>query len=100
MTITQAKADELLKSGVESFVSGVNKILKRTPTQNQFDAMVSLCYNIGVGAFQGSTLIKKFNAGDTAAASEQFLVWNKAGGSVSNGRTNRRKDEKALFDKK
>jgi lysozyme len=72
-------------------------------TQNQFDALVSLTYNIGVGAIGGSTLIKKLNAKDYKGAAEQFLVWNK--GRVNGvlqvipGLTNRRIKEKAYFEK-
>jgi lysozyme len=46
-------------------------------TQNQFDALVSLVFNIGGGAFRKSTLLKKLNAGDIQGAADQFLVWNK-----------------------
>ena len=66
-------------------------------SQNQFDAMVSLAYNIGVGAFLKSTLLKKVNAGDFAGASEEFLRWNKAGGKEVLGLTKRREREKQLF---
>jgi lysozyme len=61
-------------------------------------ALCSLVYNIGVGAFGGSTLLVKLNAGDTAGASAQFLVWNRAGGKVSNGLVARRAAERKLFD--
>ena len=66
-------------------------------TQNQFDAMVSLAYNIGVGNFLKSTLLKKVNAGDFIGASEEFLKWNKSGGKELLGLTRRRKREQDLF---
>ena len=66
-------------------------------TQNQFDAMVSLAYNIGVGNFLKSTLLKKVNAGDFIGASEEFLKWNKSGGKPLSGLTRRRKRERELF---
>lgn len=99
MRITSARAEELLKQDVKSFVSGVEKALKVKVNQNQFDALVSLAYNIGVGAFTSSTLLKKLNGGDVKGASEQFLVWNKSGGRTIDGLKTRRAKEKALFDK-
>ncbi len=68
--------------------------------QNQFDALVSLTYNIGSGAFNNSTLLKKLNKGDYQGAADQFLVWNKAGGKVMKGLVRRREAEQALFLKK
>ena len=65
--------------------------------QNQFDAMCSLAYNIGAGAFLKSTLLKKVNAGDFAGAGEEFLRWNKANGKEVLGLTKRREREKQLF---
>lgn len=98
VTITNAQAEELLITGLQSYVSGVNAVLTRDATQNQFDAMVSLCYNIGVSGFQSSTLVKYFNQGNISGASAQFLVWNKSGGRVVQGLVNRRIKERALFD--
>ena len=68
-------------------------------TQNQFDALVSLTYNIGSGAFNNSTLLK-LNKGDYQGAADQFLVWNKADGKVMKGLVRRREAERALFLKK
>jgi len=66
-------------------------------TQNQFDAMVSLCFNIGQGNFRASTLVRKFCAGDVQGAADQFRRWNRAGGKESRGLTRRREAERALF---
>ena len=71
--------------------------IKVKVTQSQFDAMVSLAYNIGAGAFLKSTLLKKVNAGDFAGAGEEFLRWNKALGKEVLGLTKRREREKQLF---
>lgn len=54
-------------------------------TQNQFDSLVSLTYNIGTATFEKSTLLKKLNAGDYQGAAEQFTVWNKGGGKILQG---------------
>ena len=79
------------------FADKIFPSIKVKVSQSQFDAMVSLAYNIGVGAFLKSTLLKKVNAGDFAGAGEQFLRWNKAGGKEVLGLTRRREREKQLF---
>ena len=79
------------------FADKIFPSIKVKVTQSQFDAMVSLAYNIGVGAFLKSTLLKKVNAGDFAGAGEEFLRWNKAGGKEVLGLTRRREREKQLF---
>jgi lysozyme len=66
-------------------------------TQHQLDALVSFAYNLGVGSLSGSTLLKQLNAGDYAAAAEQFLVWSHAGGVVVAGLLRHRQAEQALF---
>ena len=79
------------------FADKIFPSIKVKVSQSQFDAMVSLAYNIGVGAFLKSTLLKKVNAGDFAGAGEEFLRWNKAGGKEVLGLTRRRQREKQLF---
>ena len=61
--------------------------------QHEFDAYVSLAYNIGAKNFCGSTLVKKLNSGDYSSACEQIKRWNKAGGKVLPGLTKRREKE-------
>ena len=78
------------------FADKIFPSIKVKVTQRQFDAMVSLAYNIGAGAFLKSTLLKKVNAGDFAGAGEEFLRWNKAGGKEVLGLTRRREREKQL----
>lgn len=97
MKITAEDAEAILVRDLVKYEAAVNKALTRTPSQPQFDAMVSLCFNIGGGAFAGSTLVRRFNAGDNAGTADAFLMWNKAGGRVLKGLENRRKDERALF---
>ena len=95
---TKEKSKELLTADLKRFESAVNDAVKVTITQNQFDALVSLAFNIGEGAFARSTLVNKLNAGDKKGAAEQFLVWKNAGGRVSQGLLNRRQKEKAMFE--
>ena len=79
------------------FADKIFPAIKVKVTQSQFDAMVSLAYNIGAGAFLKSTLLKKVNAGDFIGAGEEFLRWNKANGKEVLGLTKRREREKQLF---
>lgn len=95
--ITQQLAETFLQHHVNAIEKDVSKLVKVTLTQNQFDALVSFVYNVGLGAFGDSTLLKLLNAGDIDNASKQFERWNKAGGKVSNGLIRRRNAEKALF---
>lgn len=97
MTIDQATADRLLKTGLVSYENDVLKIVKVKLTQGQFDALVSFAYNVGSRALSTSTLLKKLNAGDIKGAADEFLRWNKASGKVLNGLTRRREAERALF---
>lgn len=97
MVITLDQAEELFTKDVQKFVEGVNYAVRIQLTQNQFDALVCLSYNIGVSAFQHSTLLRKLNAGDIKGAAAEFLRWNKGGGVILAGLTRRRIKEAALF---
>ena len=95
--ITKERAIQLAKNVVKSFEEQVNKSILLPMTQNQFDAMVLLCYNIGKSGFARSSVVRYFNLGNIQKAADSFLLWNKAGGKVSKGLTNRRIKERALF---
>lgn len=95
--ITLQQAEEMLKKDLKKYENGVNDVLKVPVTQGQFDSMVSLCYNIGVGGFQKSTLIRLVNQKNFSGAALEFLKWNKSSGKVLVGLTNRRNLEKNLF---
>lgn len=97
MTITAAKATQLLKSDLAKFEAAVNSYVTAPITQNMFDALVSFAYNCGAGALKGSTLLKKLNAKDYEGAAAEFPKWNKAGGKVLNGLVRRRERERKLF---
>lgn len=66
-------------------------------TQNQFDALVSLAYNIGTGALAKSSVIRYLKVGNKQAAADAFLMWDKAGGKTLKGLTRRRRAERVLF---
>lgn len=95
--ITKERAIQLAKNVVKSFEAQVNKSILLTMTQNQFDAMVLLCYNIGESGFARSSVVRNFNAGNLQKAADSFLLWNKAGGKVVRGLVNRRNIERTLF---
>lgn len=94
-TLDQAKA--YMQNDLKAFEQTVNSAVKVPVSQNQFDALVSLAYNIGSTAFKNSTLVKRLNEGNYKAAANQFDVWVNAGGKRMQGLVNRRTTEKALF---
>lgn len=96
MTITKEKSREILKNDLKGFEKAVNDGVIVHLKQHQFDALVSLAFNIGEGAFRRSTLLKLLNRGDYTGASQQFLVWKNAGGRPI--LLPRRRREKAVFD--
>lgn len=98
--ISETFASELLENVVNDFAIKIDRLIKVSVNQNQFDALVSFTYNIGIGAFSKSTLLKKLNNADFDGASKEFIRWNKANGKVLNGLVNRRNDETKLFSEK
>ncbi|RBQ28390.1 lysozyme [Aliarcobacter vitoriensis] len=96
--ISKNKAETLLKQIVTKFEIGVSARVTIKINQNQFDALVSLAYNIGLGAFEDSTLLRQLNRGNFEGASNEFLRWNKSAGKPLLGLTRRREREKTLFD--
>ncbi|EPH0070380.1 lysozyme, partial [Acinetobacter baumannii] len=99
-TCTEQQAETYLKNDLTKFEVVINKLVKVSLTQNQFDALASFTYNLGETNLANSTLLKKLNKGDYQGAADQFLVWNKAGGKVMKGLVRRREAERALFLKK
>lgn len=94
---TKAQAKEYKLHDLKEFENTVNTSVTVPLSQNQYDALVSLSYNIGSGAFKNSTLLKKLNASDYKGAAEQFLVWNKVNSKRVQGLVNRREAERNLF---
>lgn len=97
MAWTQQQADERFCESLTEFAEGVRKLCTNPPSDNELGAMVSLAYNIGLGGFARSTVLKKHNAGDYQSAARAFALWNKAGGQVVRGLTLRRAKEAALY---
>lgn len=97
MKITLQQAYDILNRDLDQYEEAVNKLVKVPLTQNQFDALVSFVYNVGVGSFQKSTLLKKLNAGDYSAVPGELMKWTKAGGKELPGLVRRRRAEAALW---
>lgn len=95
--IDQEEADALLAWEVNLKAEGVEKLAKVPLTDDQFSALVSFAYNVGLDALKRSTLLKKLNASDIEGAAAQFKRWNKGGGRVLRGLVRRRKSEERLF---
>lgn len=96
MVITEKQAEDLLQEDLDRFEASVAKLADK-PSQNEFDAMVSLAFNIGTGAFARSSVLRRHNAGNKNGAAEAFLMWNKGGGRVLKGLVRRRIAEKGLY---
>jgi hypothetical protein len=96
-TISEVEAVSLLLARLTPVVDFLNNIVKVPLTQNQFDALCDLVYNIGSGNFSTSTLLKKLNVKDYTGAASEFVNWNMAGGKVLSGLTKRRESERDLF---
>lgn len=90
---------DLLASDVRKFELGVKRYINVELTQNQFDALVSFTFNLGVGTLQRSTLRSKLNRGDVQSCLESWAKYNKAGGKIWKGLDLRRKAEIELFKK-
>lgn len=98
MTITEERAEELLSGDLRRFRIGVDVMLEGIPTtDDQFSAMVSLAYNIGLGAFATSTLLKRHKGKNYTGAANAFLMWVKAGGRTLPGLVRRREAERKLY---
>lgn len=97
---TREQADERFRQHLAKFESAVNKLVKVSINQNQFDALVSFTYNVGIGSLTNSTLLRVINRGNFSQAEAQFLRWNRAGGKVMAGLTRRRQAEADLFNSK
>lgn len=96
--VDEAAAGALLRDDLAKFERCVSRAIVRPMNQNQFDAFVCLAFNIGCGAFAGSTAARRFNADlPPKLVTEAMKRWNKAGGKVLAGLVRRREAEAALF---
>jgi lysozyme len=92
ITLTTEQVEDLLRNDLKWCDEAVNQSIKVPLTQNQYDALYSLCFNIGATHFKESTVVRKINQGDLNGAADAFLMWNKPPELEG-----RRKRERALF---
>jgi lysozyme len=97
-SITEDKAKEIFLNVIKHYEQSVDSFCRDDINQNQFDALVSLCYNIGAGALKNSTLLKKVNVDpNNKFIRDSFLGWNKSAGKILQGLTHRRNAEADLY---
>lgn len=103
MRITKEKAEELLERELEKLALQVMRKVSVDINDNELSALLSFAYNVGIGNFSKSSVLKRLNAGDRKGAADAFLMWNKITDPktkrkvVSQGLMNRRHSERALF---
>ncbi|RXJ96111.1 hypothetical protein CRV00_02700 [Malaciobacter molluscorum] len=97
LKITIDEAEELLKKDLIIFEEGVNRLIQIEINENQFSALVSFSFNLGLENLKKSTLLKYLNNGDENHASKEFVKWSKAGGKRLKGLVKRRLSERNLF---
>jgi lysozyme len=97
LTITQEQAEELLMKDVQKAANDVKVKVTTDITQEEFDALVDFVFNCGAGNFNGSTLLKKINAGDMEGAAHEFEKWDMAAGKHMAGLLRRRHAEAQEF---
>ncbi len=98
MTTTKALAHAWLRDhSIKTYEAAVAKAVKVPINQNQFDALVSFAYNVGIGAMAGSTAVRRLNQGDYTGAADALTMWTRCNGKVLPGLVRRRKEERALF---
>ncbi|MET3560302.1 lysozyme [Bartonella japonica] len=99
MVITEKKAEAMLLADLRQYERAVEKAVYVDLSDEQFGALVSFCYNIGITAFQNSTLLKKLNKGDYESVPIELQKWTKAGGKRIKGLVYRRAAEAGLWAK-
>ncbi|WP_455478012.1 lysozyme [Bartonella sp. B10] len=99
MQITESQAETLLQKDLMQFEKIVDQLVQRSLTDEQFAALVSFCYNVGIKAFRNSTLLKKLNDGHYEAVPVELHKWTRAGGKYLKGLVYRRAAEAGLWSK-
>jgi lysozyme len=97
MVISEAEARAILATDAAMFAEGVRKALTREVSAEQFSALVSFAFNVGIGAFRRSSVLKAVNEGRLEAVPERLKLWVKADGRRLEGLVRRRAAEADLF---
>jgi lysozyme len=99
MTIGQSRADELLIVDLSEYEAAVTQAVHVELTDNQFAALVAFAFNVGKGAFRGSSLVRKLNQGDYSAVPKELMKWTSSKGNTMPGLVNRRSAEAGLWSR-
>jgi lysozyme len=97
MVITRQEAEAVLRRDLKQYEEAVRKHVKVKLTQDEFDALVSFCFNIGTNGFAASSVVRYINTGRKHLVGAGLAMWVKAGGKTSKGLVARRKMEADLF---
>lgn len=97
MMITEDDANNLLTADLVRFERAVDELVLVPLEQHEADALISFTFNVGIGAFKGSTLLRRVNAANRSSAILEFAKWKKGGGRVLPGLVSRRAAEAAMF---
>jgi len=97
-SMSEQQGDYYLTLVIQPYEQAINDFVTVTLNQNQFDALVDFCYNLGQNALKTSTLLDILNKGDYKGASEQFPLWCHCDGVKNQGLLNRRLAEQSLFN--
>lgn len=98
-TITREESRAIFRKDLQRFTNAVDRLVKVQLKDNQFAALVSFAFNVGVGAFQKSTLLRRLNAGDYDAVPSELKKYTRSKGKVMQGLVNRRAAEAGLWSK-
>ena len=96
-SLTREEAHLLMLQDITPMEEAINRLVIVPLTQNQFDALVSFMYNVGISQFKTSTLLKKLNLGDYEGAAQELPRWDKVQGKQNAGLHSRRLAEMHLF---
>lgn len=96
--VSAEEADRLLRDDLSHIERRIQQLVSAPLTQGQFDALVSFAFNVGVGALERSTLLRRLNAEDYRGAAVEFGRWTQAGGRELPGLVHRRREERAMFE--
>jgi GH24 family phage-related lysozyme (muramidase) len=95
--VTEAQASDILLTDMQTAERAIERLVKVSLTQGQFDALVDFTFNLGQGRLAGSTLLADLNAGEYDSAAQQLLRWDHVGKQVSVGLAARRRAEYNLW---
>ncbi|MCX8158873.1 MAG: lysozyme [Candidatus Pacearchaeota archaeon] len=98
--VNEKEAERLLREDLKVVEGAINKYVKVKLKQEEYDALVSLVYNIGINNFKRSTLLQKLNKEDYNGAANEFNRWKNVNGKTIKGLENRREEERRLFQSK